>query len=287
MSDCVFPLDPDTLNIAYQQAKEIGERLAGSYQGKEPYDYGCFDNFLPIKILERVRDEVLSMKVQAPEHASANEHLKSSFNPDRLPNYTKAVFHALNSRPFIQFLENMSGIKGLIPDPYYMGGGIHRTENGGFLDIHADFNHHRVMNLERRMNILIYLNPDWKEEYGGSFEIWSNDMSRKVEAFAPVMNRMCCFSTGDDTMHGNPEPVNHPSGQPRLSIALYYYTSTWQEGRTAQSTIFKRRPGMNDAYSGDATIRVVRDLVPPILYRHTARFQRRVQNWLGKTEKKL
>jgi len=276
MTEPIYPLDPTTLSISNSQAKEIGARLAAQYKGRKPYDYGCFDNFLPLEILERVREEALSMGSKDPEHASGNEKLKTSFTPDYLPNYTKAVFHALNSRPFIQFLEQMSGIKGLIPDPYFQGGGIHRTETGGFLGIHADFDHHPLMNLERRMNVLIYLNPDWKDEYGGSFEVWTNDMSQKVAGFAPVMNRMCCFSTGRDTMHGNPEAVNHPRNEPRLSIALYYYTATWQEGRTAQSTVFKQRPGKGDAKSNEAVLRVVRDLVPPLIYRKSMGLIRRL-----------
>ena len=272
-----FPFDPETLTITHQQAKKIGSSIAQEYQSKTPYHYTCIDNFLPLEILERVRAEALEMGSKDPENASANERLKTSYNPDRLPTYTKAVFHALNARPFIQFLESMSGIKGLIPDPYYQGGGIHRTETTGFLDIHADFNHHRIMNLERRLNLLIYLNPDWKEEYGGSFEVWTNDMSRKVEGFAPVMNRMCCFSTGDNTMHGNPEPVNHPNNDPRLSIALYYYTATWEDGRVAQSTVFKQRPGTNDVRSNEATLRLVRELVPPVVYRKTRSLLRRLK----------
>lgn len=262
-----FQLDPETLTISHQEAKSLGDKVAEDYQSKTPYHYTCIDNFLPEPILERVREEALGMGEKAAEFESANEKLKTSFNPDRMPPYSKAVFHALNSRPFIQFLERMSGIKGLIPDPYYMGGGIHRTNTTGYLDIHADFNHHQIMNLERRMNLLIYLNPGWKEEYGGSFEVWTDDMKEKVAGFAPVMNRMCAFSTGDNTMHGNPEPVNHPNGDPRLSIALYYYTSTWEDGRTAQSTVFKQRPGTNDVRSNEATLRVVRDLVPPLVYR--------------------
>lgn len=276
MSDAVYPLDPVDLTISNSLAKDIGARLAPQYQGKQPYDYGCFDNFLPIEVLERVREEVLALGSKDPENSSGNERLKTSFNPDTLPAYTKAVFHALNSRAFIQFLEQMSGIKGLIPDPYYFGGGIHRTENTGFLSIHADFNHHALMNLQRRLNLLIYLNPGWKEEYGGSFEVWTNDMSQKVAGFAPVMNRMCCFSTGDDTMHGNPEPVNHPDGQPRLSIALYYYTATWEEGRMGQSTVFKRRPGTGDAKSNEAVLRVVRDVLPPFVYRNGLRVLRKM-----------
>ncbi len=262
-----YPIDPKTLEISHQVAKEIGATLAHDYQSKSPYHYTCVDNFLPIEILEKVREEALAMGDSPAEHESGNEKLKTSFNPDRMPAYSKAVFHALNSRAFIQFLENMSGIKGLIPDPYYGGGGVHRTNTTGFLGIHADFNHHTIMNLERRLNVLIYLNPDWKEEYGGSFEIWTNDMSEKVDGFAPIMNRMCCFSTGSDTMRGNPEPVNHPNGDPRLSIALYYYTATWDDARVAQSTVFKQRPGHNDARSNEAMLRVVREIVPPVIYR--------------------
>ncbi len=282
MTDCVYPLDPENLHIEFSRAKEIGQQLAPQYQGKSPYDYGCFDNFLPIEILEKVREEALAMGEQEAQNQSANERLKSSINPDRMAPYSKAVFTALNSRSFIQFLEEMSGISGLIPDPYFMGGGIHRTENTGFLSIHADFNHHKPMNLQRRLNVLIYLNPDWKEEYGGSFEVWTDNMSDKVASFTPVMNRMCCFSTGDNTMHGNPEPVNHPDGQPRLSIALYYYTATWEDGRIDQSTVFKQRPGQNDARSNEAVIRVVREVVPPILYRSGRRVVDKVRRTLSK-----
>ncbi len=267
MTSPVYPLNPETLYISYADAKNIGAKLASSYQGKNPYDYGCFDNFLSPDVVNRVREEALALGTKDPEHSSGNEKLKTSFKPDIMPAYSKAVFHALSSRPFIQFLEQMSGIKGLIPDPYYQGGGIHRSETSGFLSIHADFDYHSVMNLERRLNVLIYLNPDWKEEYGGAFEIWTDDMSKKVDSFVPVMNRMCCFSTGRDTMHGNPEPVNHPNGDPRLSIALYYYTATWVDGRTSQSTVFKPRPGAGDAKSNETLLRVVRDIVPPVVYR--------------------
>ena len=272
------PIDPETLEISLQKAKEAGASRAEDYQSKTPYHYGCIDNFLPLEILTRVRAEALEMGERPAENASKNEHLKASFNPDHMPTYSKAVFHALNSRPFIQLLENMSGIEGLIPDPYYMGGGIHRTNTTGYLDIHADFNYHKLMKIERRMNVLIYLNPDWKEEYGGSFEVWSNDMKEKIEGFNPIMNRMCCFSTGANTMHGNPEPVNHPNDDPRLSIALYYYTATWEEGRVSQTTVFKQRPGSNDAASNEATLRVVREFVPPIVYRKSLGLIRRIRN---------
>lgn len=165
----------------------------------------------------------------------------------------------------------MTGIKGLIPDPYFMGAGVHRVANGGHLDIHADFNLHGPMQLERRLNVLIYLNHDWKVEFGGSFEIWDDEMTTKLESFVPFFNRMCCFSTSSTSMHGNPEPVNHPDGENRHSIALYYYTATWGSHRKAHSTLFKPRPGTKDQTDRMMARRAItQDLIPPILYRRIA-----------------
>lgn len=264
---CVYPLDPETLFMDPKQAAYLGRDYAAQYQSGEPYPYICLDNFLPPIVAERVRAEALDLGAKGPENVSPQEHLKTSYNPDMMARYSRLVFCALNSLPFLKFLEEMSGIKGLIPDPYFKGGGIHRTNNGGFLNIHADFNFHNQMYLERRLNLLIYLNPDWKPEYGGAFEVWSSDMKDQIAAFPPIMNRMCCFSTSSSSMHGNPEPVNHPDGTPRLSIALYYYTATWSKSKVPHSTLFKPRPGTEDIDEKTAWRRLrVRQVLPRALH---------------------
>ena len=264
----IFPLDPDTLNADIKQAEAAGKGLAEQYQSGEPYHYIGVDNFLPLDVLEKVREESLAVGEKRPENESPQEHLKASYNPDNLPHYTRLVFNALNSQAFLRFLEEMTGIPNLIPDPYFKGAGIHRTNTGGYLGIHADFNMHKQMYLERRLNVLIYLNPDWKPEYGGSFEVWTDDMKERVAQFTPVMNRMCCFSTSSNSYHGNPDPVNHPENDPRLSIALYYYTATWSEDRVAHSTLFRPRPGSEDKTAARAhRKRWARELLPPALYR--------------------
>ena len=262
-----YPIDPDTLYLDPKQAASLGEAYAARYQSAEPYHHICIDDFLPLPVVETVRAEALALGEKAPENLSPQEHLKTSYTPDRMPLYSRAVFSALNSRSFIKFLEGMTGIKGLIPDPYFLGGGIHRTNNGGYLGIHADFNHHTQMDLERRLNVLIYLNPDWKPDYGGAFEIWTDDMSDRVASFAPVMNRMCCFSTSSTSMHGNPEPVDHPDGHPRLSIALYYYTATWSDSMVEHSTLFRRRPGSGDRETrSHDRLKTMRKYTPPVLH---------------------
>lgn len=273
----VYELDANLLYLSVAKAGEIGRRYANEYQSNKPYNYICIDNFLPHAVCQALREEALKLSEKAPEHSSPQEHLKAAYNPDTMSIYVRSVFGALNSLSFLSFLEEMTGIRGLIPDPYYKGGGIHRTNNGGYLGVHADFNHHKQMNLERRLNVLIYLNPDWKPEYGGAFEIWTDDMKEQVAVFTPVMNRMCCFSTSSTSMHGNPTPVNHPSGSPRISVALYYYTATWTESHVSHSTLFRPRPGSGDKINKTQNrIRIAHKYTPPVIHDFVARMIRRI-----------
>ncbi len=271
MTSPTLPIDPETLSLPSATAKEAAKPYAQAYQSAKPYAHGCIDGFLPPEILERVRKELGELPEAEASFNRAQEKLKTSYSPERLPTYTRNLFYVLNSRPFLQFLEEMTGISGLIPDPYFMGGGIHKVANGGHLDIHADFNHNAKLNLERRLNVLIYLNKDWKAEWGGEFEIWDDEMTEKVNSFVPIFNRMVCFSTGSNTWHGNPEPVNHPNGVPRMSIALYYFTATWDASRKSHSTLFKPRPGTVDQIDRKvARQKFLRDVLPPIVYRRLA-----------------
>jgi len=268
MAQTVLPIDPDTFSLRSSAAKDIATQYSAEYQGREPYPYGSFDNFLPEEILENVLKELAQLPEAESSFNRAQEKLKSAYSPERLPPYTRNLFYALNSRPFLAFLEELTGIPGLIPDPYFIGGGVHITQNGGHLDIHADFNHHGKLNLERRLNVLIYLNKDWKPEWGGEFEIWSTDMTEKVKSFTPVFNRMVCFNTRSDTWHGNPEPVNNPNGEPRMSLALYYYTATWSETRKGHTTLFKPRPGTIDKADRQvARHEFLQNILPPIVFR--------------------
>lgn len=272
----ILNLDPETLLISNDDARAAAKPYGEAYQSKEPYPYGGFDNFLPEEILDRVLAELAELPEAEDSFDRAQEKLKTSYQPERLPAYTRSLFYALNSRPVLLFLQELTGIRGLIPDPYFMGGGIHRVANGGHLDIHADFNHHKFMGLERRINILIYLNKGWKEEYGGSFEIWNTDMTAKVAGFVPEFNRMCCFNTSSDSWHGNPETVNHPDGESRMSIALYYYTATWDATRKSHTTLFKPRPGTADQADRVIARREwLQDVLPPFVHRKVAyRMQR-------------
>lgn len=277
MTDPIYPISPETLLTETAAAKALGARHAEHYQAAEPYNHICLDNFLPEAVIDRVIADLEHLPQAETSFSRAQENLKSSYIPERLPEFTRNLFYAFNSRPFVLFLEEMTGIKGLIPDPYFTGAGIHRTLNGGHLDIHADFNVHKQMRVERRLNVLIYLNPGWQEDWGGCFEVWDKAMTRQMAKFTPTYNRMVCFSTGSDTFHGNPEPVNHPEGKPRQSIALYYYTATWDDTRKEHTTLFKPRPGSADQADRVIARRaLMQDVLPPALYRRIAGKLRRI-----------
>jgi Rps23 Pro-64 3,4-dihydroxylase Tpa1-like proline 4-hydroxylase len=147
---------------------------------------------------------------------------------------------AMNSFEMLLFLERLTGIDGLIPDPYFGGGGVHQIEPGGFLKIHADFNVHPKLHLDRRINMLIYLNKAWRDAWGGHLELWNRDMTACVQRIAPEFNRTVVFSTSDTSFHGHPQPLQSPVGVTRKSVSLYYYTAGRPESERSapHDTIF-------------------------------------------------
>jgi len=258
---------------------EKGRELHDAYVGAAPYPHIVIDDFISPAALEAcLADFPKAADPDSQTFDRAQERYKTSYNPDHLSPRARSFFYALNSRPFVQLLENMTGIKGLIPDPHYLGGGFHETTQGGHLDIHADFNLHPLMKVERRLNLLIYLNKDWRPDYGGALELWDTDMKGCVKSVTPAFGRCVVFSTDATSFHGHPAPVAHPRGQSRRSIALYYYTATWDETKRRFTTQFKKRPRTDDR--ADWMVRsneLLDDFLPPILVRNIRRAARRLR----------
>eukprot|EP00927_Polykrikos_kofoidii_P004326 TRINITY_DN11710_c0_g1_i5.p1 TRINITY_DN11710_c0_g1~~TRINITY_DN11710_c0_g1_i5.p1 ORF type:complete len:729 (+),score=38.20 TRINITY_DN11710_c0_g1_i5:47-2233(+) len=139
---------------------------------------------------------------------------------------TQLLFGFLRSPSWVGFLESTLGIQRLIPDPSMLGAGIHNTLKGGFLKLHADFNYNDEMMLHRRVNILLFLNDDWKEEFGGHVELWNQNVTSCGVRALPIMGRIVAFRSTDFILHGHPHPLTPPRGRSRRSIAMYYYTTS-------------------------------------------------------------
>ena len=153
-------------------------------------------------------------------------------------------FDIVNSRDFVKNVEKLTGIDNLISDPSLYGGGLHRIERGGKLDVHADFNYHKKTGWKRRLNIITYLNKEWLPEYGGHVEFWDRDMSGCVKKVLPTFNRTVIFLIDDYAYHGHPTPLSCPVGFARKSLATYYYTLHDDDLSkiNLRSTDYKKRP---------------------------------------------
>jgi hypothetical protein len=263
--------------ISCGNINQVGRDLRDAYLAASPFPHVVIDDFLPEDILEMCLAEFpASQGDGAHTFDRAQERLKTQFNPDTLSDNLRNLFYSFNSRPFIKILENITSIKGLVPDPYFLGGGFHEIGQGGHLSIHADFNHHKPMDLERRINVLIYLNKNWKDDYGGQLEFWDDDMKNCVQSVLPVFNRCVIFNTTSRSWHGNPNPVNHPDQITRKSIALYYYTATWSDTRREHTTQFRVRQGVDTKHDWQVQVReLADDLLPPIIRRNLTRLRRK------------
>lgn len=249
-----------------------GKELNAAYNANTPFPHTAIDNFLPERILSRI---VYDFPPSGGHLDKRNQEFnKRSILPHLCPVWLNHLFHSFNSLQFIKLLENITGINGLIPDPYFEGGGLHELQTGGWLSMHADFSDHKPMNLERRINVLIYLNFDWVDAFGGQLELWDDRMTKCIKSYVPVANRCVIFNTTKTSMHGNPNPVNHPQGMFRRSIALYYYTATWDATKKRSTTNFKRRPGSSDKFDWKLKILTAAyDFLPPILLRQISKLK--------------
>lgn len=221
----MFTRNPINLDLSEDRIKE--------YQSSFPFPHTVIDNFLPEWIAKKMVGEFRKYEDWGydPSKYSMDHQVNKFFSPwstekgiSTVPEITKTLLLYLNSPEVLRKLEKLTGIDNLIPDPNYLGGGMHRIDSGGKLSVHADFMLNEVTRNFRRINLLIYLNEEWESEWGGGLQLWPEDMSQMSKEIEPIFNRAVIFNTGEKTYHGHPHPLNTPEGISRYSIALYYYT---------------------------------------------------------------
>ncbi len=224
---------PDDQLLGYGLLRE--RFLAGSeqYANGIPFPHAVFDDFVSPEVVDAVLNcfpgpsaDIMWRQILA----TGKDGGKVQYNKQGMPHLFKVapvirqLIWELNSSTFIRSLEKLTGIDNLIPDPSLRGGGLHQVLPGGVLGVHADFTHHADYDLERRVNLLLYLNKDWCDEYEGHLELWNKDATRCIKRIRPLAGRCVIFNTDSDSYHGHPRPLSCPDGTTRKSIAIYYYT---------------------------------------------------------------
>jgi 2OG-Fe(II) oxygenase superfamily len=216
--------------------------MSASYAAAKPYPHIVLDDVLTPEAFEAASTEFPGLHDPFWKgYLHVNETKYSNTALDTWGSTLNAVAREFYSPRFIEFLTALTGIEDLMPDWALDGGGLHQTLRGGHLNIHADFTTHHVHeDWARRVNILLYLNREWHDDWGGKLELWDKDMTACQASVTPQGNRMLVFSTSFDTFHGHPDGLTCPEDVARRSMALYYFTQ--EEQAVRRSTNYRARP---------------------------------------------
>jgi len=235
----------DTVRLFPYDKWEAGlPSLARQYRENKPCPHIFLRDFID-------SETVLAMARQFPQPTSdawtqykhANENKLGMPKRELFPAAIRAVTDELNSPEFVAWVSELTGIPHLMADPMLEGGGLHQSGPGGYLNVHTDFSmHHFHTHWRRRVNLILYLNPGWHEEWGGALELWEQKMARCAAKYPPLLNHALIFTTDERSLHGFPDPLTCPEGQSRKSLALYYYTVEQDNKVAGHSTDYFARP---------------------------------------------
>jgi hypothetical protein len=218
--------------------------LVEQYRENRPCPHILLKDFLDTEV-------VLDMAAEFPQAGShawtqykhANENKLGMAKRQLFPPAIAAVTDELNSSDFVAWISELTGIPGLMADPMLEGGGLHQSGPGGYLNVHTDFSmHHFHAKWRRRVNLILYLNPEWPEEWGGALELWEQKMTRCGVKYPPLLNHALIFTTNQRSLHGFPDRLTCPEGRSRKSLAFYYYTLGEDKKATGHSTDYFARP---------------------------------------------
>ncbi len=244
------------------------------YREADPFPHLVLDGLFPDALL----DDVCAQFPASDDpgwirHREWRQHKLQWADPLRLPHAPRDLVSLLNSVNFIDFLNRLTGAVGLIADPYCFHGGLHAIEPGGYLKIHSDQTFQPKLWLQRHLNVIVFLNRDWDEAWGGGLEFWDPRVMRCSKVISPDFNRTVIFAAGLNSYHGHPDPIVAPAGTTRRSVALYYYTSP--ENPSSTGTKFEESHVRTRPFEKVDFHRLAVDVAPPIVLRGLRRLRNR------------
>jgi Rps23 Pro-64 3,4-dihydroxylase Tpa1-like proline 4-hydroxylase len=227
--------------------------LKDAYQSAKPFHYLVFEDFFKPAAARQIHDHFPAISDGQWDGTTyidqKNKFQKNKFDAGDI---FHRVFAELNCAQFLGWLGKITQVDDLIADDELFGGGLHQSINGAFLNVHVDYNIHPTTKYHRRLNVLVYMNADWKEEYGGHLELWEISENKKelLQKIAPTFNRCVIFETNERSFHGHPQPLKTPGNVNRKSLATYYYTAQRPQSEIAgeHNTIYVNTQGITGLF---------------------------------------
>jgi hypothetical protein len=229
-----------------QRTTELQCRFAAA----EPFRHVIIDDFLSPEFCHQLMQEFPAFDADRATNERGETGRKAVVSePARLGHAYARFDQMIRGREFLELISGITGIPKLVYDPEYVGGGTHDNLDGQDLDPHVDFNYHPSRQWHRRLNLIVFLNPEWEADWGGCLEFlsdpWTPDGARPAESVVPLANRAVIFETNEHSWHGF-RRIRLPAGKQhisRRSIAIYLYTEERpaQEQNVSHGTVYVQR----------------------------------------------
>jgi len=209
---------------------ETIKKVSTNWFENKPFPHFVVDDFFEIDIAKDLENEFPSFDDKVWHEYGNNVEVKKVCNNwNEFPKKTYEVFSYFNSIQFVEFLSNtLFKKRKLYCDSGLNGGGWHIHSRGGKLNTHLDYSLHPKLSLERKLNIIVYLNSEWESKWGGHLGLWDNQSAdapgKLIKEIEPKFNRAVIFDTTMNSWHGLPNPLECPENQFRKSLAIYYLT---------------------------------------------------------------
>jgi hypothetical protein len=220
---------------------KIFDKLSEDFENAEPFPYIIIPNFFNDEVAEHIHNIFPN-----PKGSSSMEWQKQGWhvydnpiegklamdNLDKMGEIDEILikmWDELESKFLINKISEITSISNLEKDPHRHGAGLHYYPTKGKLEMHLDYSIHPVTGKERRLNLLIYMNKDWQQEWNGNLELWKGTdkemTTGPITNIMPLFNQAVIFRTTDISWHGMPKPLQCPIDVGRKSIAIYYVSN--------------------------------------------------------------
>ncbi|MGQ0829142.1 MAG: 2OG-Fe(II) oxygenase [Bacteroidota bacterium] len=229
----------NSINPIYLREEKIKE-LQQQFETAQPCKHVVLDNFFVEDIANTLYDNFPKLTALNVKRKSINENKSEEYHFDRFHPRFNQVRDLLNTPEMYQWMSKITGIENLTSTYDALGSGVHQGGPGSFVDIHVDINMNPAAKLHRRINLLVYLNKHWKDEYGGGLELWDQGVKNRIQCVMPNFNRAVIMVTDETSYHGYSR-INIPDHESRKSFYAYYYTPAGKDFVYRDSR-FKTRP---------------------------------------------
>lgn len=214
--------------------------LNQQFYSNKPIHHLVIDNFLDINFAHIVCNHFPAVKEMKTHYHGINEKKSEHSDFNKLDIAFSRLHGELSSGHFIEWLTGVTSIKNLEPINDRLGYGLHQGANNSFLDIHIDYNLHPVKKKYRKLNVILFFNKQWDENWGGHLELWDEKVQNCIQSISPLFNRCVIFECSDISYHGYSR-ITVPGDITRKSYYQYYFTPA-ENDMSFHDTIFKPRP---------------------------------------------